>query len=143
MVHILERNLRLLTACLILIAVLSTLRAGPERDIQDSETPIKQTIDSLDLSEKQKQKVLAIFQDAAARKKAILEESGLTPDLSKRKKFKILRKIKPKLDAVGDEADRQLSDVLSPAEMESFKQVRADLKKELREKLKERKSSKS
>lgn len=141
--NILQRNLRLITSCLILIGGLSALKASSGDDYQESETSIEQTIESLDLSEEQKQKVRAILKDAAAGRKAIREDSGLTPDLSKRKKFKILRKIKPKLDALKEETDRQLSEVLSPAEMESFDQVRADLKKQFREKLRERKSSKS
>lgn len=139
----LKRNKRLIIACLFLTGGLNSLRADPEVGFQESETSIKRSIDSLDLSEEQKKEVLAILKDVAARRKVILDESGLTPDLTKREKFKILRKIKPKFDSLDEETDRRLSDVLSSAEMETFKQVRADLKKQLRVKLKERKSLKS
>lgn len=122
-----------------LFALAGRLNAD-EADVLPDES-IQSALEQLDLREDQKEPVRAILKESAAQRRAILQKEGIELGSGEKPSFRQLRKAAPQLRKVVKEQDEKLSGVLDPEQMKAFRELRDELRKNAKQKLKDRRAS--
>jgi hypothetical protein len=125
-------------ALIAMLAVGSLAIAGEDRAAQAQEQ-MKKTIERLDLTDEQIDRVKPILEDARASRQAIMGKYGVDPEgdagSGKKLDMRQARAMRNELNAVQDGTNAELKKILSAEQFEEFKVIQQEVRDQVRERV--------
>ena len=129
------------------VAVMSLLATSMQAVAEDDRTAaaneqMQQTIERLELTDEQIEKVEPVLQESAARRQEILSSYGVDPEAGQDSAGKMnprkMRAMRNEMNAVRDDTLSQLKEILSDEQLEEFKLMQEERQAEMRERMRGR-----
>ena len=115
--------------------------AAQDEDQDVAPEVIQQGLESLDLTDQQREEVMATLRNAREERLAILEDAGIEPGADPKQNLKKLRQARPDLRALRQETDEELASILNEEQMEEFRQMRKEFRKKAMDEVKEKRKN--